>query len=366
MTSPYDLGVPGGVQGQVVGLSAALRALGHEVVDIAPGHPSVRPDLVTVGRATGVRANGSVAPVALSPATATRARRAVRESGADVVHLHEPFAPMLNYGLLVAGGPPLVGTFHRSGASVLYRALGPLARWVLGRLDARCAVSESARAMVAPFARGEVEVLFNGVDIERYRGAVPVPTSGPTVLFVGRHEPRKGLGVLLDAVDQMAEPPVLWVAGAGPQTTELRSAHPPSERLLWLGAITEEEKATRLAGADVLCAPSLGGESFGMVLLEGMAAGCAVVASDIDGYRQAAGGHARLVPPEDPAALGLALEQTLARVATAGAEIADARRAAAEYAAHWSMSALARRYLEIYERVRVGAKGRGDGSPAVA
>lgn len=358
MTSPYDLGVPGGVQGQVMGLSEALRALGHEVVTVAPGPPAVGPSLVTVGRSVGVRANGSVAPVALSPASARRARRVVLDRRVDVVHLHEPLAPTLNYGGLFSRGRPIVGTFHRSGASVVYRAFGPAVRWVLGRLSARCAVSESARAMVARYAADEIEVLFNGVAVERYRDAAPAPTVGPTVLFVGRHEPRKGLGILLDAVAGMPEPPIVWVAGAGPQTAELKARHPASERLVWLGAISEEEKAARLSGADVLCAPSIGGESFGVVLLEGMAAGCAVVASDIDGYRQAAGGHARLVPPGDQAALRTALHAALAAVRNGGPEVAAAGAAATAHANKWSMSALAQRYLAIYERV-LGGAGNG-------
>ena len=137
------------------------------------------------------------------------------------------------------------------------------------------------------------------------------------MLFLGRHEERKGLGVLLEAFDRLRRPaggaggradrPILWVAGDGPQTAALRRRHPEAPDLLWLGVLTEEEKVRRLVAADVLCAPSLGGESFGMVLLEAMAARAAVVASDIDGYREAAGGHAVLVPPGDAAALAEAL-----------------------------------------------------------
>ena len=121
----------------------------------------------------------------------------------------------------------------------------------------------------------------------------------PVVLFLGRHEARKGLDVLLDAFAMVERPAVLWVAGDGPGSEVQRRRHPESDRVRWLGMLSDDEVASRLAGADVLCAPSLHGESFGMVLLEGMAAGCAVVASDIEGYRSAAGGHAELVPPGD-------------------------------------------------------------------
>jgi phosphatidyl-myo-inositol alpha-mannosyltransferase len=363
MVSPYDLGVPGGVQGQVQGLAASLRQLGHEVSVLAPGlpvgeHPG---GVTTLGRAIGVRANGSVAPVAVSPLAARRAAGVLRRSGADVVHLHEPLAPAINYGCLLASDQPLVGTLHRSGGSVLYRALAPVARFALGRLAACCAVSEAARENVAGLVRGDVEVLFNGVDVARFAAAAPWPKSAPTVLFVGRHEHRKGLEVLLEAFAAAPDRAVLWVAGAGPETAELRRRHPPSDRVQWLGAIGDEEKAARMAGADVLCAPALGGESFGIVLLEGMAAGVAVVASDIDGYRQAAAGHARLVPPADPGALADALRAALADAdGRRGRSSPEAIAAARGHAGHWSMTALAERYVEIYDRVR---RPPGSGAP---
>jgi phosphatidylinositol alpha-mannosyltransferase len=171
-------------------------------------------------------------------------------------------------------------------------------------------------------------------------------------LFVGRHEPRKGLAVLLDAFARLEPPAVLWVAGEGPQTEALRRTHPESEQIRWLGAISEDEKVARMAGADVLCAPSTGGESFGMVLLEAMAAGSALVVSDIDGYRSAARGLARLVPPGDPEALAGALRETLADAAKGrGLSAPEARAAALARAEEWSMGALAARYVEIYDRV---------------
>lgn len=360
MVSPYDLSVPGGVQGQVEGLSDALGRLGHDVVVLAPGSPvGERQDGVhTLGRALGVRANGSVAPVALSPFAAARAAAAVRSSGADVVHLHEPLAPVLNYGCLLAARQPVVGTLHRSGTSPLYRLFAPFARLALGRLAACCAVSEAASANVSRLVRGPVEVLFNGVDVERFATTAPWPTTDPTVLFVGRHERRKGLGVLLDAFAALDEPAVLWIAGTGPETAELRRRHPPSERVRWLGVISDEEKAARMAGAQLFCAPSLGGESFGIVLLEAMAAGVAVVASDIDGYRQAAAGHARLVRPGDPTALAQALREMLAdarsQTDASAPAVLDAAR---NHAGAWSMPALASRYVEIYERVLAAGTG---------
>ncbi len=352
MVSPYDLGVPGGVQGQVRGLARALRGLGHEVVVLSPGPPGRSDGEVTLGRSLGVRANGSVAPLALSPLAAVRAARALDSVRPDVVHLHEPLAPLINYGCLLRTRAPVVGTFHRNGSSALYRVLRPAVRLVSRRLAARCAVSESARDNVARFAGGEFEVLFNGVDLDSYAGATPARADKPSVVFVGRHERRKGLAVLLEAFERRTRPAELWVIGEGPATAELRRRHPASDSLHWLGAVDDAEKATRLAAARVLVAPSLGGESFGVVLLEAMAARCSVIASDIEGYREAAGGHARLVAPGDPAALASALDEALAEAELGtGRASPGALNAALAHAQGWSMERLAGRYVEIYERV---------------
>jgi phosphatidylinositol alpha-mannosyltransferase len=363
MLSPYALTRPGGVQGQVIGLSRALRALGHDVVVVSPADADVpSPDSLgehyVIGRPTGVHSNGSVAPVALWPAAVLRAERFIRKGGFDVVHIHEPLAPMAAYGLVLTDPLPMVGTYHRAGLSSWVRPLKPLVELVGRRMEVRVAVSDSARATGERSSGGHFEVLFNGVDVERYESAVPVRDDHepprPTLLFVGRHEQRKGLGVLLDAFAMVERPAVLWVASEGPETEVQRRRHPESDRVRWLGTISEEDKAARLAGADVLCAPSLHGESFGIVLLEGMAAGCAVVASDIEGYRKAAGGHAALVPPGDKEALARALGVAIAdAVEGSGQSSPEARKAAAEHARNWSMESLAERYVDIYERAIV-------------
>ena len=360
MVSPYSLSRPGGVQGQVVGLARALRAKGHEVTVVAPagerdGSPDdgVSDDVgdhYVIGHATKLHSNGSVAPVALWPTAAARVERFVRHGDFDVVHLHEPLAPMAAYGLVLTAPLPMVGTYHRSGVSRWVRPLQPLAALVGRRMQVRVAVSEAARRTGERAGGGAFEVLFNGVEMDRFESAPPQRDSEgrPAVLFLGRHEQRKGLQVLLDAFATLQRPAVLWVAGDGPATEVQRRRHPESDRVHWLGVLSDEEVSSRLAGAEVLCAPSLQGESFGMVLLEGMAAGCAVVASDIDGYRMAAGGHATLVAPGDVNALASALNAVLAG-ALAGAT-AEARKEAMEYARAWSMDTLAGRYLEIYER----------------
>jgi phosphatidylinositol alpha-mannosyltransferase len=368
MLSPYALTRPGGVQGQVVGLSRSLRALGHDVTVLSPvdAGASVSDavgDHIDIGHPTALHSNGSVAPVAFWPTTAARAERAIRTGGFDVLHVHEPLAPMAAYGLVLTAPLPMVGTYHRSGLSRWVPVLKPLAELVGRRMQIRVAVSEAARETGMRSSGGQFEVLFNGVDMARFESADPVrdEQGRPTVLFLGRHEERKGLNVLLDAFTSLERPAVLWISGDGPASEVQHRRHPESDRVHWLGTVSDAEVASRLAGANVLCAPSLAGESFGMVLLEGMAAGCAVVASDIEGYRTAAGGHAALVPPGDVGALARALGVALAdAVEGSGRSSPEARKAGVEYARAWSMETLAERYVDVYERA-IAAYGQHGG-----
>jgi phosphatidylinositol alpha-mannosyltransferase len=248
---------------------------------------------------------------------------------------------------------PKIGTFHRAGASTAYRVLGPLARWAADRLDVRCAVSPEAMATAADALGGTYELVGNGVELDRFDSAEPWPTVGPTVLFVGRHERRKGLGVLLDAFGRMRRQGVaatLWVVGHGPDTDALRARTPVDASVEWLGRVDDGELASRLRGAQVLCAPSLGGESFGMVLLEAMAARAAVVASDIPGYAFVAGHHAVLVAPGDADALAAALTRAVADAAGGtGTSAPAALDDAFAHASTWSMARLADRYVAIYD-----------------
>ena len=208
LVCPYSLSRPGGVQGQVVGLARALERRAHRATVFAPMEAaSDAPsgiEVVPAGRPVSLPANGSVAPVAISVSAAVRARRALRAGRFDVVHVHEPFAPGLPYALLVDRRlPPVVATFHRSGGSVLYRILRPLTSRLGRRLDLRCAVSEAALATAAEALGGTFELCFNGVDVGSFEGVEPWPTERPAVLFLGRHEERKGLGVLLEAFDRL-------------------------------------------------------------------------------------------------------------------------------------------------------------------
>jgi phosphatidylinositol alpha-mannosyltransferase len=382
---PYSLSRPGGVQGQVLGLARSLEARGHRATVFAPADDlaaiPVGVDVVVTGHSVPLRANGSVAPVTLSPGSVRRGLRTLRAVGFDVAHVHEPFTPGLPYGLLVGRDlPPLVATFHRSGGSPFYTALRPVTRRLARRFAVRCAVSEAARSTAFDALGGTYEIGFNGVESDRFHGVDPWPTDRPAVLFLGRHEERKGLRVLLEAVGQLhatvgpggggaAGRPVLWIAGDGPQTDALRRLHPESPDVKWLGVLPEEEKVRRLVAARVLCAPSLGGESFGIVLLEAMAARTVVVASDIDGYRDAAAGHALLVPPGDARSLAEALAGVLeGRTAQLrcdtggrGSDLDDGRGqwldAAAARASRQSMGRLAEWYEGIYRSAMVGHVG---------
>jgi phosphatidylinositol alpha-mannosyltransferase len=289
-----------------------------------------------------------VAPLAPDVSAQLRTMRALRDEEFDVVHLHEPLCPGPTVTALLTADSPMVGTFHRAGDSKAYSFLKPLVRWGARKLVARVAVSPDAMETARCALGGEYRLLFNGVEVERFAKATPWTTDAPTILFVGRHEHRKGLGVLLDAMADLPGDVRLWVAGDGPETPALRTAC-RDERVEWLGRIDDEELASRLRGADVFCAPSLHGESFGVVLLESMAAHTPIVASDLPGYRNVAhpGEHALLVPPGDGVSLAAALRRVLGEPATR-ASLVEAGSARAE---EFSMTRLADRYGEIYAEV---------------
>jgi phosphatidylinositol alpha-mannosyltransferase len=340
--------MPGGVQGQVLGLGRALRQAGVDARVLGPCDGPPPDTFVTpLGNSIRTASNGSMAAIAPDPAASLRTIRALRDEQFDVVHLHEPLAPGPTLTGLVFCDGPMVGTFHRAGESSWYRAVKPLATWGVKRLAVRAAVSEEARAAVSRVFRGTYELVWNGIDVARYQEADPWPTDGPTILFIGRHEPRKGLAVLIDALAYLPPEVHLWVASEGPETARLRHVTRGDERVEWLGTIPEREKMRRLRSADTLCAPSLHGESFGVVLLEGMAAGTPVVASDLVGYRNVArpDEDALLTPPGDPMALAAALNVALA----GGPRVAALVASAALRAPTFSLESLAKRYLDLYE-----------------
>ena len=351
---PYSISVPGGVQEQVLGLARALRAKGHPTRILAPsdGPP---PDgwITALGNSIPTAANGSVAPIAPDPSAQLRFIRAVRDEGFDVLHLHEPLVPGACMTAALIKQVPLVGTFHAAGTSASYTYLSPILRWLAGRLDVRAVVSQEAEALAIEHLGGTYERLFNGIEIERFADAEPWPTEGRTIFFLGRHEPRKGLDVLLAALPLLPPDVQVWIGSDGPDTDKLKVQYAGDPRLHWLGRLNDEEKRRRLRAADVFCAPSLRGESFGVVLLEAMASRTAIVASNLSGYRLVArpDQDGILVEPGDVAALGDALCRVLDDPGLRD-RLVESGTCRAET---FSMDRLADLYLEIYERVTVAA-----------
>ena len=350
MVCPYSLSIPGGVQAQVLGLARELRRQGHEVRVLGPCDGPPPESFVTpLGDSLPASANGSVAPLAPDPSATLRTIRVLRDEAFDVVHIHEPLAPGPPITSVTLHTAPTVGTFHAAGRSSSYRFLaGPLRR-ILGRLDHKVVVSKDALALVQGYLGGDFEMLFNGVETTEIRSVEPFRRERPAIFFVGRHEERKGLGVLLSALRLIDADLSLWVAGDGPDTATLRAAHASDTRIEWLGRISDADKIARLRGASLFCAPSLHGESFGVVLIEAMAAGTPVVASALDGYRNVAtdGVDALLVPPGDPEALAESIRRVLGDAELSQRLVANGDRRADEFA----MSSLAAAYVSIYERL---------------
>lgn len=350
MVCPYSLSVPGGVQAQVLGLARELRRGGLEVRVLGPcDGPPPEPFVTPLGDSLPTAANGSIAPLAPDPAAALRTLRVLREEAFDVLHLHEPLSPGPTLTSVTLHTAPTVGTFHAAGRSSSYQVFGPMLSRLLDRIDHKVVVSKDALALVQGHLGGEYEILFNGVETAEIRSAPPITGDRPAVFFLGRHEERKGLDVLLAALQRAELDVSCWVAGDGPDTRRLRAQYADDHRIEWLGRITDAERNSRLRGASVFCAPSLHGESFGVVLVEAMAAGTPVVASALDGYRNVAtdGVDAVLVPPGDADALAAALRRVIAEPGVAGALVAAGERRAADFA----MSTLAARYVDIYERI---------------
>ncbi len=350
MICPYSMSRPGGVQGQVLGLARELRKLDVDVRIVAPcDGPPPDATIVSVGPTVEWESNGSVAPISPGRATARRTAEALRILEPDVVHLHEPIVPGPTVSALIGFNGPMVGTFHAAG-EVPYQWLRPALSSLMMRLTFRVAVSELARETAeANWTGAQYQVLWNGIEIEPIAATEPAVGPRPTVVFIGRHEPRKGLEVLLDAWAGIDRDARLQIIGVGPQTDELkRKARGDVE---WFGTVTDSPRNALLRGATVFCAPSLRGESFGVVLLEAMAAGAAIVASGIEGYQNVArrDRDALLVPPGDADALRHALRRLLDDEALRDRLVASGR----ERAEQFSMRRLAERYLELYERALV-------------
>ncbi len=363
LVCPYDWAKPGGVRAHVFNLAGYL-AESHEVRVFAPSSTrAVEPWVTVVGRPVPMPFNQSVAPIAPSPLAGRRALAGVADFKPHVVHVHEPLSPAVSVAVAAFGPRPLVGTFHAwSSKDRLYRLVGLAARRIVRRMDARIAVSPAAQQYAAGALRmplGSFRVLPNGVNDAVFATAEPLgeltDRRRPLLLFVGRLEPRKGVDVLIRAFLRVRAsiPGVrLCVVGGGPGRDGYQQMVPPSIRpdALFVGAVDAADLPRYHASADVFVSPALGGESFGIVLLEAMAAGLPVVASDIPGYRTVLkdGRQGRLVPPGDAFALADAIATLLENEKLRLAMGAEGRHTAAEYA--WPV--VGRRIESLYRAVR--------------
>lgn len=372
LVSPYSFHVPGGVQFHIRDLAEYLIGQGHQVSILAPaGEDDDLPDhVVSAGRAIPVPYNGSVARLAFGPLASAKVRRWLGDGAFDVVHLHEPHVPSLSMITLLACDRPMVATFH--SAMTRSRALQvayPVLRPALEKLLARIAVSEDARRTLIDHLGGDAVVIPNGVDTTVFSQAVPDPRwtptpEQPTIVFLGRiDEPRKGLDVLLAALPAIVEasPQVrIVVAGRG----DLSAARQRVDRLGvganvdLLGEISEADKRGLLAAADLYVAPQLGGESFGIVLVEAMAAGAVVVASDLPAFARVLdqGAAGELFGTGDAQALADAVRRLLVD----GDRRARLRAAGSAHAPRYDWSTVAEQVLTVYRVARAQGLEAGD------
>ncbi|MDA0253129.1 MAG: glycosyltransferase family 4 protein [Mycobacterium sp.] len=359
MVCPYSFDVHGGVQAHVLQLAEVMRERGHEVSVLAPASPHVTlPDyVVSGGKAVPIPYNGSVARLRFGPATHRKVKKWLADGDFDVLHLHEPNAPSLSLLALMIAEGPIVATFHTSttkslALGVFQSLLRPWNEKIVGRI----AVSDLARRWQMEALGSDAVEIPNGVDVAWFSSAAPLPgypRTGRTVLFLGRFdEPRKGMAVLLDALPALAErfPDVeILIVGRGDEDELRGDAGDLAGHLRFLGQVTDAEKASALRSADVYCAPNTGGESFGIVLVEAMAAGTPVVASNLDAFRRvlADGEAGWLAPVEDSDALAEAL------IAVLGDAQLRARYVKAGTAAvhRYDWSVVADEIMMVYETV---------------
>jgi phosphatidylinositol alpha-mannosyltransferase len=369
---PYSLDVPGGVQNHVIDLAEALIGLGHEVSVLAPADEEapLPPYVVPAGRSVPLPYNGSVARISFGPVSTARVRRWLARGDFDVLHVHEPMTLSLSLLAVLSARGPVVATFHT--AMTRSRALAAaqgLLQLVLERITARIAVSALARKVQVEHLDGGAVEIPNGVAVAKFAHAQPLPGwpghcapgEGGTLGFLGRFtEPRKGFPVLRDAfVALSARRPGLRLLVAGPgDADDLYEGIPPQlrEQVTFLGLVSEEDKARLLRSVDLYVAPNTGGESFGMILTEAMAAGATVVASDLDAFRRVLdGGRAgQLFRTGDAGDLCRVVGQLLDDPVRLAELAARGRQVVATF--DWPV--VARRVLEVYATAIEATDGR--------
>lgn len=365
LVSPYSFDVPGGVQFHIRDLADYLIRAGHHVSVLAPADEGTElPDhVVPAGRAVPIRYNGSTARLLFGPVAAAKVSRWLEEGDFDVLHIHEPLAPSVSLLALWASTAPVVATFHTSNVrSRAMQATYPLLRPSLEKIHGRIAVSEDARRTVTTHIGGDAVIIPNGVDTAAFARAERVPRwmgapGRPTLAFLGRiDEPRKGLPVIAEAMPSILdEVPGARLLVVGPGAVDAARARLP-ERVAaateFLGSLSEEDKASALASADLYIAPHTGGESFGIVLVEAMAARAPVLASDLAAFQRVLdGGRSGMAGalfangrPEDLAARAVELLQDPARRRALG-ELGRARAEAFDW------GGVAKEILAVYETV---------------
>jgi phosphatidylinositol alpha-mannosyltransferase len=357
IVAPYDLSTAGGVNNQIRAQAAALRRRGHGIQIFGPASGPLTNGERSLGRTISVTVSGTESGLGVDPRAIRTIARMRRESF-DVIHIHEPMTPIVPWLVLLQSTAPLVGTFHvhREEGHRLYAlsawALRPLAR----RLRARIAVSDAARRTVEPHFPGTYEIVPNGIDVDWFREPRPRPPaladSLRYVLYVGRLEPRKGVEYLIRAMAtvQRTTPEIaLVVIGDGQERASLTAlARDLGALVHFVGRAGDEELPAYFQAADIVCSPALGGESFGIVLLEAMACGTPIVASRIDGYAALVGssGCAQLVTPGDADGLARGLVELLQ--SPDERRVMGARGALAARAYDWT--AIAERLEGIYRR----------------
>ncbi|MEP7020140.1 MAG: glycosyltransferase family 4 protein [Pseudonocardiales bacterium] len=365
LVCPYSWDMPGGVQAHVRDLAEKLIELGHDVSVLAPGDgdmPGLPRYVVLAGKAVPFPYNGSVAHVQFGFVSAARVRRWLRDGNFDVVHVHEPAAASLPLLACVIHDGPLVATFHMALTRSRFLAMfDNVLQPFFEKLSGRIAVSAAARKVIVEHLGADAVVIPNGVAVAHYSHARPLagyPREGGTIGFIGRYdEPRKGMDVLVAALAMLAlERPGLRlvVAGRG-DADDFRDKLPAglADRIDLLGQVSERDKARMLRSVDVYCAPNTGQESFGIILLEAMAARTPIVASDIDAFRRvlAAGAAGELFATGDPAALAAALGAVLDDPARRKQLVAAGVKAVAPF--DWSV--IVEQVLRVYELAIAGA-----------
>ena len=324
MVSPYDFTWPGGVTVHVAQLARELGLLGHQVQVLAPHSPSRQAEnqesFVPLGRSVPLPSGGSIARVSLSWWLYRKVRDLLQKESFDIVHLHEPMAPILPLCVLEFSKSVNVGTFHASYKHThLYRLSHPIIKRWHQRLDGSIAVSPAAQRYISSAFPGDYKIIPNGIDVDHFSGnAVPFPQyrDGKTnILFVGRLEKRKGLRYLLEAYSRLKwDLPDIRLLVVGPGNPDKESHQILGARgledVVFLGKVSYEDLPRYYATADIFCSPATGAESFGIVLLEAMAAGKPLIVSGIEGYSAVVdhGKQGLLFPRKDAGALANSLE----------------------------------------------------------